>query len=64
MSTTEAARLAKDAGVGRLILSHLIPNLPNNKEMEDAFMAGMAAIFGGPISLARDTQRITVERQN
>ncbi len=62
ISTADAARLAKEAGVGQLILSHLLPNLPNNTEMENAFKAGMSDVYPGPISLARDTQRIAIER--
>lgn len=63
ISTPEVARLARDAGVGKLVLSHLLPNLPNDPEMEAAFQAGMSDVFPGPIHIARDTQRITVERR-
>lgn len=63
ISTDEVARLARDAGVGKLVLSHLLPNLPNSPEMEAAFQAGMSDVYTGPIHVARDTQRITVEKR-
>lgn len=59
--TDEVARLARDAAVGKLVLSHLLPNLPNNAEMEAQFAAGMSDVYPGPIHIARDTQRIAVE---
>jgi ribonuclease Z len=62
--TPEVAKLARDAGVGKLVLSHLLPNLPNNPEMEAQFSAGMSDIYPGPIQIARDTQRIAVEKRN
>jgi ribonuclease Z len=64
ISTPEVAALARDAGVGKLVLSHLLPNLPNNPEMEAQFSAGMSDVFSGPIHIARDTQRIAVEKRN
>ncbi|MGB4862836.1 MAG: MBL fold metallo-hydrolase [Tepidiformaceae bacterium] len=63
INTQEVTQLARDAGVGSLVLSHLLPNLPNNDEMEAAFKAGMSDIYSGPIRLARDLQRITVEKR-
>ncbi|MGE0601134.1 MAG: MBL fold metallo-hydrolase [Dehalococcoidia bacterium] len=63
ISTDEVAQLARDAGVGALVLSHLLPNLPNNDEMEAAFRAGMSDVYPGPIRIARDMQRIPVEKR-
>lgn len=63
ISTAEVAELARKAGVGALVLSHLLPNLPNNDEMEAAFKAGMSDIYSGSIRVARDLQRIEVEKQ-
>ena len=60
ISTDEVARMARDAGVGKLVLSHLLPNLPANDEIEAQFSAGMKDVFAGPIHIARDTQRIAV----
>ena len=63
MSTSEAARTAMEAGVGELVLSHMLPQIPNDPAREAAFMAGMAAIYGGPIRVARDLQRIPVVKR-
>ena len=63
IGTDEVAKLARDAGVGKLVLSHLLPNLPANDEIEAQFAAGMKDVFAGPIHVARDTQRIAVERR-
>ena len=62
--TPEVAKLARDAGVGKLVLSHLLPNLPNSPEMEAQFSAGMSDVYPGPIHIARDTQRIAIEKRN
>lgn len=58
--THDVARLARDAGVRRLALSHVIPPLPNEGPQLDAFTAGMAEIFAGPIMVAQDLQRLSV----
>lgn len=60
ISTTEAAQMAKDAGVGTLVLSHLIPNLPANTDIEAQFTAGLKDIFPGDLRVARDMQRMAV----
>jgi len=64
ISTEEVARMARDAGVGKLVLSHLIPNLPANEEMEAQFAAGLHEIYTGPIVVARDMQRMPVPGRN
>ncbi|MBA4180235.1 MAG: hypothetical protein C0506_06550 [Anaerolinea sp.] len=63
IGTTEIAGLARKAGVGEVVLSHIIPPIPNDTEQETAFMAGMAGIYGGPIRVARDMQRIPVTKR-
>lgn len=60
IATTEIAELAKRAGVGEVVLSHLIPSIPNDDAREAAFIAGMSDIYGGPLRVARDLQRIPV----
>ena len=60
ISTNEAAQMAKDAGVAMLVLSHLLPNLPANPEIEAQFTAGLKDIFLGDLRVARDLQRLTV----
>lgn len=60
--TGEVAALARDAGVRRLVLSHVIPPIPNEGPVVDAFTEGMASVYTGPITVAQDLQRITVTR--
>ncbi len=60
--TLDVARLAHEAGVRRLVLSHVIPPLPNDGPQLAAFTAGMAEIYAGPIEVAQDLQRIGVSR--
>jgi len=62
--TTDVAKLAKRAGVGELVLSHLIPPLPSNDAQEAVFMEGMSDVYGGPIRVARDMQRIPITRRS
>jgi ribonuclease Z len=60
ISTSEIAKLAARAGVGEVVLSHIIPSIPNDDGREAEFVAGMDAMYGGRIRVARDTQRIPV----
>ena len=63
IATDEIAGLAKRAKVGELVLSHIIPPIPNDAERETEFMKGMSDIYGGPIRVARDMQRIAVTKR-
>ncbi len=59
--TEDVAAMARDAGVKRLVLSHLIPAVPPTAEdAKAAFTAGMSDIFDGPIEIGHDLMRITV----
>lgn len=58
--TRNVAEMARDAGVPRLVLSHLLPPIPDEGAVVDEFVAGMSDIYPGPILVARDMQRITV----
>lgn len=60
ISTEEVARLAQDAGVGTLVLTHLIPSVTNDPAQVAAFCAGMADIYRGDIHVGRDAERLTV----
>jgi ribonuclease Z len=60
IATGEVARLARDAGVGQLVLSHLIPPVSNDPAATAAFAAGMSDVYHGAITVARDMQRIAV----
>jgi ribonuclease Z len=61
IATDEIARLAADAHVGEVVLSHIIPPIGNDDAHEAAFTAGMAERFGGRIRVARDLQWVSVE---
>lgn len=61
ISTTEIAELARDAGVGEVVLTHIIPTIPSQDAMESMFVQGMSAIYGGKITVARDTMRLPVK---
>jgi ribonuclease Z len=50
-STVEAARIAAEAGVKKLVLTHLIPAPPGD---EDDYIAEMKSIYQGPIVVGRD----------
>ncbi len=59
--TGDVARVAATAGVRRLALSHLIPPIGNEGAEVERFVKGMSDVYGGPIVVARDCQRIAVE---
>jgi ribonuclease Z len=61
ITTMEVAELARDAGVRQVVLTHVIPSIVSQDAMEAAFVQGMSDVYGGPIRVARDTQRLTVE---
>jgi ribonuclease Z len=60
IATDQIAALARDATVGSLVLSHIIPPIGTDKAQVDAFTAGMGDVYPGPIRVARDTERIPV----
>jgi ribonuclease Z len=60
IATPDIAKLAKSAGVGELVLSHLIPPISNEAAAVQGFVQGMNAIYGGSIRVAQDMQRIAV----
>ncbi|MEO9256682.1 MAG: MBL fold metallo-hydrolase [Tepidiformaceae bacterium] len=62
IGTLDIARLAKEAGIGEIVLSHIIPPLAADDAAEAAFMDGMSAVYGGRIRVARDMQRIAVTK--
>lgn len=59
--TEDVARLARDAGVRKVALSHLIPPIPNEGPAVTRFVEGMSDIYKGPIHVARDLERIAVD---
>ncbi|MBI2764622.1 MAG: MBL fold metallo-hydrolase [Chloroflexi bacterium] len=63
IGTAEIAKLARDANVGEVVLSHIIPPISNDAAPVQEFMAGMSDVFGGPIRVARDMERIPVTKR-
>jgi ribonuclease Z len=47
----EAARIARDADVGHLVLTHFLPPLPASV-LHPTFLGDSPSIFSGPITLA------------
>jgi ribonuclease Z len=58
--TMHVAEMARDAGVKQLVLSHLIPPIPNEGPLVERFVAGMSDIYKGPISVGCDMQKLTL----
>ncbi|MFN0095599.1 MAG: MBL fold metallo-hydrolase, partial [Dehalococcoidia bacterium] len=58
--TLTVAEVARDCGVGELVLTHLIPPVPADSAREAVFVAGMQAIYPGPIRVARDGMRVAL----
>jgi ribonuclease Z len=52
-STPQAAEAAREAEVGALAITHVIPPLPL-KGLEEIFLADAAERYTGPLWLARD----------
>jgi ribonuclease Z len=59
-STRDAAEVAATAGVKHLVLSHVLPAIPEDGPQVEAFAAGLADVFPGPITVGRDLQRFTL----
>jgi ribonuclease Z len=49
----DAARIAERAGVGHLVLYHLIPPVPVSY-LDAAFLGDAPSLYGGPITVGRD----------
>ncbi len=58
-SPVEAAEIARDAGVGELVFTHLVPS-PNNFLTRRIFLAGVADVFAGKVAIAEDGMRISL----
>lgn len=60
IGTHEIAALARDAGVGEVVLTHIIPPITNDPAQVDAFMAGISDVYSGSVRVAHDTERVPV----
>jgi ribonuclease Z len=58
--TIGVAEMARDADVAKLVLSHLIPPVPNEGPLVEAFVAGMADIYKGEIVVGQDLMRLHI----
>jgi ribonuclease Z len=63
IATHQVAELARDAGVGEVVLTHVIPPITNDPAQVAAFMAGFSDIYTGPVHVAHDTERIPVVKR-
>ncbi len=59
--TEEVAKLAQRAGVRKVALTHLIPQISNEGPAVTRFVTGMSDHYKGPIHVARDCERLPVE---
>jgi ribonuclease Z len=57
----EVARVAQEAGVKKLVLTHLVPSIPPDEDREALFMQGMDKIYSGTIIAGRDGMNIAAE---
>jgi len=60
-STINVAEVARDAGVKKLVLTHLVPSIQPEDAAEKNFVRGMSDIYDGPIIVGRDLMTIDVE---
>jgi len=60
-STIEVAEIARDAGVKKLVLTHLVPSIPPQPAAETNFIRGMSDIYSGEIVVGRDGMVIDLE---
>ena len=56
--TLALARMAQEAGVKKLALTHLFPSIPPTDAAEAAFIQGMSDYFNGPIIVGRDGMEV------
>jgi ribonuclease Z len=61
ITTAGAAGTARDAGVKHLVLSHLLPMVPDEGPGLEHFADGMSDIYGGQITVGKDLQRFVIE---
>ncbi len=57
--TLQVAEIARDAGVKKLVLTHLVPSIAPIDAAEKNFIRGMAEIYPGPIAIGRDLMTFT-----
>jgi ribonuclease BN (tRNA processing enzyme) len=58
-SYDEVGKVAREAGVGRLVLHHIVPNTPGTADLRK-MQAAAARDFSGPVHVAEDNDRFDV----
>ena len=56
-TTEDVAQIAAEAGVKKLVLTHLVPSIPLSVD-DGPFIAGITPLFGGTVLVGRDGMRI------
>lgn len=62
-SPREAAELAREAGVGTLVLTHLVPS-PPNRFVEWVFLRGVDDVWDGRVILGKDGMHLALPRDS
>lgn len=60
-STLEVAEIAKEAGVKKVVLTHLVPSIAPSDGAERTFVRGMSEIYSGPIVVGRDNMIFSLD---
>ena len=60
MDPVVAARVAKEAGVKKMVYVHITPSL-TNKTTEELYLKGVSEIFDGEIILGRDRMKFKLK---
>jgi len=63
MEPKEAAELAKEAAVKKLVIVHIVPPLPNEKS-EKLYLKGVEEIFDGEIIMGKDCMKFRLDPKN
>ncbi|KTD01312.1 MBL fold metallo-hydrolase [Fluoribacter gormanii] len=57
----ELAKMAQQANVKHLVLTHFVPAIPTTSEVTQAFVKGMSKYYTGPMTISADKDEITIE---
>jgi ribonuclease Z len=61
-ATQDVAKMAQEARVRHLVLTHLLPGIPPDQPaLVAAFAAGMSGVFTGELTVGHDLQRFTID---